>query len=319
MFAIESFGKLRHLTGITQQKFESLASDVRSHYRSFDSRLNGGKWRHIDNPRSDLKSVQSTILNFLREVELPDHMYGAKRGGSVQQHARLHAGQPCILALDLRNCFPRTSHEQVHRVFLNRVGCIPSIARLLTQLCTLDYHLPQGAPTSGYLAHLALLDLYEDLSKIATDHDLRFSMYVDDIAMSGSRPQVTAAMGKALSAIQRARHGVRNQKKQLMSGDARQLTGIAVRERIHVPASYLLKLENLLIRAAQVGTATASDFASLRGKLKWVRSIEPKEAERLENIMRYVESGTKRRRVFAESKPCSSHESCLWRKAQSRK
>lgn len=319
MFEIKSFGRLRQLTGITEGKIESLAAAVQSHYRSFDSKLGSGKWRHIDNPKPDLKSVQGAILNVLRNVELPEHMYGAKRGGSVQDHARVHENQPCILALDLRNCFPKTTHTQVHRVFIDRVGCSPTIARLLTQLCTLDHHLPQGAPSSGYLAHLALLGLFTELQKIARDHDLKLSMYVDDIALSGTKANVTAAMERTLQAIHRSQHGVRNKKKQLMTGDARQLTGIAIRRRIRAPFGYLEELENELVNAARRGTVTATTFDSLRGKIRWVRSIDPREGEALANIMRYVGSGDERHKSFAQTRPCRDKLTCLWRTAQPKK
>jgi hypothetical protein len=313
MFELKSFGKLQQLTGITPAKFEALASKVRSHYHSFDSKLGGGKWRHIDNPSQDLKSAQSKVLELLRNIELPENMYGAKKGGSVQDHARVHQDQPCILALDLRNCFPKTTHRKVHQVFLDQLHCNPTIARLLTQLCTLDHHLPQGAPTSGYLAHLTLLDLYADLQRIATDHDLKFSMYVDDIALSGEAVRVKESMDRVLAAIKKASHGVRNQKKHLMVGDERRLTGIAIRKKIRIPTDYYEEVEHSLINAARVGSATASDYASLQGKVRWIHSIEPGRASTLENIFRYVERGTVHNKVQAQVRPCRSKTGCFWR------
>jgi len=312
MIALTSYGKLQDLTGIKREKFQGLIEDTGAQYKSFDTKVKN-KWRHIDNPRKELKSVQSELLReVFQKLRLPDHMYGTQRGTSFVDHAQQHLGQQCIMTLDLMNCYPRTTHEQVHRALVLRFGCTPKIAHMLTKLCTLDYHLPQGAPTSGYLAHLAMWDLHGDLMKVARRHRLKLSFYVDDIAMSGTRPAVKAALAEAIDVIRRHDHSLRNRKKKVMEGEAREITGLLVRDSTEVLKEYIDNLTAALADAAKQGTVTLTAHRSLVGKVNYVASISSRQAGPLKELLSHVGAGTIIEPTRFENVTCKRDATCLW-------
>src|SRR5690606_10313195 len=51
--------------------------------------------------------------------------------------------------------------------------------------------LPQGAPTSPLLANLAVFGMDREIMEIATEHDLVYTRYADDIALSTKRDDFT--------------------------------------------------------------------------------------------------------------------------------
>jgi hypothetical protein len=102
------------------------------------------------------------------------------------------------------------------------------------KLTTLHHHLPQGAPTSSMLANLALLPIHDEIAAVATEFDLRWSFYVDDIALSGSRAR--EAITPVVDIIHRHGHSVHDVR--VMSAGARhELTGTVPNRKISVGQS----------------------------------------------------------------------------------
>ena len=63
-------------------------------------------------------------------------------------------------------------------------GFSPDVASVITKLTTFKGHLPQGAPTSTTLANLVFLPTGLKLNEIAKQHNLRFTIFVDDVTFS---------------------------------------------------------------------------------------------------------------------------------------
>src|SRR5262249_24870500 len=142
------------------------------------------------------------------------------------------------------------------------------------------------------LAHMALLDLFDDVMIIASRHGLRMSFYVDDIAISGSKAAVMGATTEVIATVQRHGHSVRNRKKKLMIGDEQEVTGLNVHNGVHVPRSYIDEVELQIMQAVQAGTTSATNYASLKGKVGYVTRVDAPDGERLKDLLRYVSHGT---------------------------
>src|SRR6185312_6780172 len=93
--------------GCEVRTLEELAETAGGQYRSFDiSQQNKNKWRHLDDPMPPLKKMQHGILKrLLNNIPLPPFVFGGVRGRSVRDAASVHVGSPCIVALDIANCF----------------------------------------------------------------------------------------------------------------------------------------------------------------------------------------------------------------------
>lgn len=315
---IKSAGKLRDLTGLAWDRLASLGEAAGQQYFSFDTcviaRSTGAeRWRHIDDPKADLKNVQRRVLKLvLPRCSLRPRMFGAKRGASIENHAATHLGRDAVLTVDLKNCFPMTRHRAVYRAWVTRYGCSPDLARVLTQLTTRNGSLPQGAPTSGYLAHVCLLDLFDELDAFSKARGLRLSFYMDDIAISGRRPVVAAACADVAQIIQAHGHSISGRKTRVMFGEDRILTGLKVEDaRITVPEAYAAELERDLVVAARASQITANAYNSLQGRVAWLRRFAPARGNELARLLAFVDRGDLAIPVSPKSIPCKSRATCL--------
>lgn len=281
-----SWRRLSDLLGFDQRFIKQIADECGKYYEPFDRRkiFGSGKWRHIDNPQGPLKVIQRRIQDrLLANVSLPKGMIGGVRGLSALDHARLHVQQPCLVTLDIKDCFPSLKPESVFNVFINNVGCSGDIAHYLTQLTTFQHRLPQGAPTSPMLANLVLIPLYQDLVSIAASLALQCSIYVDDIALSGYLAR--DAILPASLAIRKYGLCVSRRKIIIMSKNKSQtVTGIAVNSGIDLTSEKKINLFDEIIELSSARIIYEHDLNSINGKIRYVKTVCPAAGEWLSSI-----------------------------------
>jgi RNA-directed DNA polymerase len=94
-------------------------------------------------------------------------------------------GQPVVVTMDVKDCFPNITEKQVYTVW-RRLDCSRRVASLATKLTVFRGRLPLGAPTSTGLANLVLLPAVRRVQALAQAKGLRaLSQYCDDLAVSG--------------------------------------------------------------------------------------------------------------------------------------
>jgi len=118
---------------------------------------------------------------------------------------------------------------------------LPSdIAIVLTRLTTHNGQLPQGAPTSSYLANLALWEREPDIVTYFSAKGIRYSRYIDDITLSstsyqGSRSKseiirnVRAMCDKNNYTVKRSKHRVES------SGKPMRINNLQINKGITLP------------------------------------------------------------------------------------
>lgn len=131
---------------------------IEKYYRPFSLSRPGKKPRQIDRPVGALKFIQSRIKQYLlASFPFPHTLHGCVPGRSPLTNAGAHGQPPLLVNLDLASFYPSVTCAMVHAVWRDVFHFGPAIATLLTRLTTYRGHLPQGAPTSGYLANIVLL------------------------------------------------------------------------------------------------------------------------------------------------------------------
>ena len=113
--------------------------------------------------------------------------YGSVPGRDAIKNANAHKGQKFLYVVDISDFFPSISNDRVFRLFFRQLGCAPSVARLLTKLCTYDYHLSLGLVTSPILSDQVLRPSDRRLlgmCKKSCNPQLIPTRFVDDIAIS---------------------------------------------------------------------------------------------------------------------------------------
>lgn len=163
-----------------------------------------GTIRVLFDTRQPLKAVLQRINSqFLKKVQYPPYLTGGVPGKDYVSSARLHANATLVIKEDIQTFFPSVHAEVVLDIWERFFGFSTDVAQLLTLLTTRDGHLEQGAPTSGYLANLALWDVEARVvSQLARECGLTgYSRHVDDICMSSPSPISTSHKAKAVSLI----------------------------------------------------------------------------------------------------------------------
>lgn len=283
---ILSTRKLSWLLGIPYKDLELLAENAGRCYQPFDRRRQRGtgKWRHIDNPQGIIKTIQSRIQKrILSGIEFPETMFGGIRGRSAKDHAAFHAGQSLLVTMDIKACFPSTTHKSIYEIYVKKLACAPDIARVLTKLTTFQRSLPQGAPTSLSLANLALWNLHEDLQALAKRLDLRMSMYVDDIAFSGARAR--EAIEPAIRLTMSHGYAISQRKVEIQPRSSRQeMVGSVV--NVH-PSLSSEKREKLFFRIHELAAQKNpldQELKSVRSSIAYLKWVNPTQAACLENL-----------------------------------
>jgi RNA-directed DNA polymerase len=135
-------------------------------YNQFTIPKRHGGSRDIEAPSDDLKALQRRVLRkLIRPLPVHPAATGFVRGRSIVHNARPHAGQGVVINIDLRDFFPSISSQRVYQAF-RALGWGREAARIVTNVCSRDGHLPQGAPTSPALSNLVCRKLDARLSAL---------------------------------------------------------------------------------------------------------------------------------------------------------
>lgn len=297
---------------ISARYMEDLARRAPRLYAPFDlRRRESKKWRHIDNPRHELKVVQERIsATLLGRFPFPETMLGGIRGRSALANAALHVGQRCVINLDLKDCFPRLHDREVFGALKANFRMSDGVAGLITRLTTLHHRLPQGAPSSSPLANLAMLEMHAMMAKYARERGLVLSQFVDDVTISGTDPR--SAIQGLIEIAARFKKEFSHRKLKIQDRHERQsVTGYVVNERVSVPREVLESTRQMIGTLAAEGAAvTKTDLLRVGGRLAYIDQACPERAEKLIALARSRLPGdalAEAEQEQGETRPCSSY------------
>ena len=147
-----------------------------------------GDIRVVYDPHPLLRRVQRRIKNrIFSNIVYPSYLYGSISDPDNPRDyircAAVHCSAKNIAKIDIKNFFDTISRSLVFRVFNSVFNYPEVVSDTLADLCTLDGIVPQGAPTSSFIANLCLIgegDIYKDFSY----RNIRYTRLVDDITLS---------------------------------------------------------------------------------------------------------------------------------------
>ena len=274
-FPLVSLSNLASIIGYDRVYLKNIASKAGRYYDPFDifkCRVNDrDTWRHIDNPKDELKHIQRKILkNILSTVRLPDGIIGGVEGKSIIDNAKQHIGKSMLVTLDLKNCFPRINNDKVFDVYCKVFGCSDENASILTRLTTFQRRLPQGAPTSPMLANLTLLPLYNEMSLVLQNKNLTWTFYIDDIAISGTDAHLY--IGTIIDLIHKYGHGVSHKKKEIMPHNIHQeVTGIVTNTKPSISKDEIEIIRNKILELSNKSALYSYELNSIKGSIAHIK------------------------------------------------
>jgi RNA-directed DNA polymerase len=226
------------------------------------------KYRPIDNPVKQLKDIQKRILaNILKRVDLPAYMFGAVAGKTLLGHAEQHIPNQSsnVVRMDISSYYPNITCAHVYFVWNVVLGCPPP-ARLLTELTTFEYHLPQGAPTSPAIANIFLAAIYAPVCLASERAGLTITTWVDDLVFSGADARTVMETVRATLAANGFK--MAPEKREIFGPkDEKTITGTRLgRFGVRVPHKKMSDLRTAIFRLA-IGAVEPGDLDKYRRNL----------------------------------------------------
>jgi RNA-directed DNA polymerase len=164
-----------------------------------------------------------------------------------------------VLSLDIKDFFPSIKSHRVYG-FFKKIGYAKPVSVMLTELCTLNGSLPQGAPTSPCLSNLLSFHLDKRLAGFAIRNNIRYTRYADDLTFSGDfEPgSVIRLVRKILNDDGLA---LNDDKTRLMQRHNRQeVTGIVVNDKMQAPRLTRRKLRQAIYYIEKFGIDSHMEF-----------------------------------------------------------
>ena len=146
------------------------------------------KPRDVISLKGDWRKIQSRLYQRLFKPVLKPlpWSHGGVPDRDILKNAAAHQGNEFLFVADISSFYPSITCPRVYRLFQEGLNCAPPVSRLLTRLCTCDYHLSLGLVTSPILADQILKAVDRRIAAACTSEGLTYTRFVDDIAISGS-------------------------------------------------------------------------------------------------------------------------------------
>ncbi|MBR3283083.1 MAG: RNA-directed DNA polymerase [Ruminococcus sp.] len=251
------------------------------------------KKRMLSVPNAFLKTVQRRILDqYLYQLEESEYSTAYCKGKSLLDNASPHVGKECVLKLDISHFFDSIDDDMVYLV-MKRLGLSVPATALLTHLCTYRAKLPQGAPTSPYIANLAMKQFDEKLGRWCSERNIAYTRYCDDMTFSGSKAAIRESriISKVRSMMYRMGFMLNDKKTVFISSSQQQrVTGIVVNEKPVLSRTQRRAIRQEVYYCQKYGAAKSIKrrklnispdkyLHSLLGRIAFALQIEPDNSE----------------------------------------
>jgi RNA-directed DNA polymerase len=246
-------------------------------YTTHQIRKKSGKMRTLHIPDERLMRVQRKVLRaFLNRVEYPPWVAAYVPGRTTVDAARIHAGRPVLIVVDLENFFPSTKRAWVRDAFAAEFAISRPTAEMLATLVTApwvpgknaQFVVPQGAPTSGAAANIVAMHRLDPLIlEVCEDFGMDYTRYADDLAFSRTQPlsrdHASAFIYAIVRAIRRSGYRVNYEKIRVQrQGQQQRLLGLTINDHPNLPKRVYRGMRALVHQCATQGY---EETAKLRG------------------------------------------------------
>lgn len=244
----------------------------------------GGK-REIAQPSRSMKAVQSWILRkILVRLKSSQNSKGFEVGESILSNASPHVGAHVLLNIDLEDFFHSVPASHVYSIF-HSIGYNRLISHILTNLCTFNGRLPQGAPTSPKLSNLACQHLDTRIQGYAGIKGIIYTRYADDITLSALNESKIRKAKSMIEKIVVDEGFIINQKKTKICGTrkCKEVTGLIIsKDSVGIGRKKYRKMR------AEIYTMLKSEpdkLPEINGWLAYIQSVDLSNYYRLKKYI----------------------------------
>ncbi len=230
------------LLGIEEKYLNKLFIIPHRFYKTYKLKKKKNGFRIISIPNVRLKCIQRWILdNIIYNIPVSNIATGFVKEKSILTNAKQHVNKSLVITMDIENFFPSISFERVYNIFYY-YGYTKEVAYILSRICTLNNQLPQGAPTSPYLANIICKKMDKRINQLCRKINASFTRYADDITISGDK-NIIEYIGLISKIIEEEGFRINSLKTRAMYQNRKQMvTGLIVNNKISVPKEKIRKL-----------------------------------------------------------------------------
>lgn len=250
-----------------------------SNYKVYLDKSNPDKPRLVEAPRDAIKRLQKRIETLLKRLVLPDYLHSATPGRSYLTNSNAHCETAgCTVTLDVSEFFASVTVDRIERLFITSFGCSRDIAEILARLLCCNGHLATGSPASPLVSFLAYRDVFDRIDARAAALDGKFTLYIDDIALTGA----TVGHGDIswiTRLLERVALKVKRSKTRLFSADAAKVvTGRAFRHGFSRAPNRQHRKMRAALDALRAAPGDASLRSSAQGRLRHLALLDVRRA-----------------------------------------
>ncbi|MGE3320192.1 MAG: reverse transcriptase family protein [Candidatus Berkiella sp.] len=143
------------------------------------------KSRAIQTPKPSLDAIHTRVADLLYRIAPPEHLHSGVKNRSYISNAKEHLGADNVITMDISSFFSSTLRSHVFDFFSNIMLCSVDVADILSHVLTFEGHIPTGSRVSMPLAYYANRKMFIEMLETAHAHDLKMTIYVDDLTFSG--------------------------------------------------------------------------------------------------------------------------------------
>lgn len=283
--------------GYTKHKkhFDALLLRIPYYYNKVKIPKKDGGERILFVPDESLKEIQGLILKeMLEKIKLPECVFGGVKNKSIIENALRHSKNKYLINIDIKNFFPSVHHTLVNKLFLD-LGSDKCIVDILTKLTTFNYCLPQGAPTSPYLANLVLNNLDYRLYNFSKKFGVTYTRYFDDLSLSGDS-KVIDLKNDFIKIVIEEGYKIKIEKiKEFKHGQTKEITGILINKTGELSLKKRDDLEKYLRNIHEQGIRALSsdnikkEELSASSKINFINKINKKDGCHLEKLFNKID------------------------------
>ena len=181
LYRVRSFKRLSQLLFMPIDELEELSSSD-SNYMEYNNP--SGRW--IEAPKPKLKAVQKRFSRLLAQIDTPTYLHSAVRKRSYVSNAAGHSTAEPTVKIDVKKFYGSARSAQVHDFLTVKLQWSGDVAGLMTRILAHNGHLPTGGSASPLLSFWIYRDLFDAVASIATASGSTFSLYVDDMTITGN-------------------------------------------------------------------------------------------------------------------------------------
>lgn len=189
---IASRAALAKALSLDERVLTELERNADTFYVFFERpKKNGEGMRTITAPKPALMQVQRRINSrIFSGCKFPRYLHGSIKDADSPRdfltNASEHRAAEYVITLDIKNFYPSIGREEVFKIFKYLLKFPDDVANSLTSLVTLDDVVPQGAPTSSFIANMVFYDREPKLVEEFIRSGVRYTRLLDDITLSFS-------------------------------------------------------------------------------------------------------------------------------------